>query len=807
MFHNRLRMRCLLCLAAIFPFISAGALAGTLTPGLEAAYRAADEQAKLPVLISLTRQANLDAVRSQFLSSVSEQDGLRHAALLEALQSVSRQSQDEINNSMQILQRNGMVEDLEFFWIANLLKANVSRAGAELIANFEAVEEVGLDEEINLLEPEESVPSEAKMVSSEHALQLMNAREIWVAGVTGTGTTVAVVGTPFPSSHLAFADRMTGAEGLLASSFCGQSTAILLGAAVGCDRQKGDTVGVAPDARWRLLPLACGQTHKVSDILRAVQLSQVGDYLSVPDVIVQAWSAGDSCSVGLPAKSWSAFRNLEELGSILIWSAGDNGLLGRNTVPLPAANVEDKQTFFSVGAVSADGRSIRQTSSRGPSPCDRRSIKPDLTAIGEGRSAGENGFVTTQGSLLATGYVAGAVALMRQVNPTISPFEAKNALKLSAKDLGVEGEDNDFGFGLLDINAAVELAASSSETGTISGTVKYGGERIGGARVYLVGASGSYTVPSNSEGQFRFTQIPAEREFALYVARFGYKDFAAPDSVKTSKQKEFSVGVDLERGIADDAEVDRGFVFGVPEDNATGGIWTRAVPVGSSENGNQVQVSEDATAYGSFCFVTGNGGSVAEPAAANDVDGGKTTLRSPIFRLDNLADSKLRFKYAYSNDRGQQKGGDFFRVQISNDGGETWVNLIQTSMSSDGWREASFVIEDFVTPTEQMVIQFVAEDNAPPSLVEAAVDDIFIDGKPDAPEPPKNLSLTPAENGVNLTWNKSEGASSYKLYLSGQAGHVFAPENYFTTVKDTFLYVPYDQIPYDQFYFQVTAVK
>lgn len=806
MYYNNMRLRGLVLAVTVLWWASA-AWAGTVTTGLEAAFGNTGEQAKLPVLIALTRQANLDAARSQVLSSSNEPESNRHAVMIEALKSISRQSQLEVKASIEILERNGMVDGVEYLWMVNAIKANVTRAGAELIANFEAVSEVGLDEAVTLIEAETATPSEAKLLSSEPALQVMRARDIWASGMTGAGTIVAVVGTPFSPGHEAFAERMTGMEASLVSSYCGNSTTIMLGAALGCDKQKGDTVGVAPDARWRLLPLICGQTHRISDVLKLMQESQLGDYHNVPDVIVQAWEIGDSCAAGVPAMTWNAFVNVEDLGTVLIWAAGDNGTNGRSSIALPAALQRSEQTFFAVGAANSDGKSVAPFSSRGPSPCDRKTIKPDLTAIGDARSAGETGFVNARGTLLATGYAAGTVALMRQANPELSASEAKNALKLAANDLGSSGEDNDFGFGLLNVRAAVEFAASSSETGTISGTVRYGGERIGGARVYLVGASGSYTVPSNSEGQFRFTQIPAERKFALYVARFGYKDFAAPDSVWTSKQKEFSVGVELERGIADDAEVDRGFIFGVPEDNAIAGVWTRVAPVGSTENGEVVQVNEDATAYGSFCFVTGNGGAATEPAAANDVDGGKTTLRSPVFRLDNLADAKLRFKYAYSNDRGPQKGGDFFRVQISNDGGESWTNLIQSSMSTDGWREASFVIADFVKPTEQMVLQFIAEDNAPPSLVEAAVDELFIEGKPDAPEPPKNLSLTPNETGVNLSWSRSEGASSYKLYLSGQAGHVFAPENYFTTVQDTFLFVPFDQIPYEQFYFQVTAVK
>jgi len=783
------------------------AYAGRLTPGLEEAFRAAGDSERLPVLISFNRQHDLAQLNEIAPRGATMYDAERHLRLTDSLMAASRASQAEAGTSLDILSRNGMMENPEFFWIANLLRANVTRSGAELIANFESVNEVGLDETVRLIEPVSAEPSAAKMLASDPALTAMHAREAWSAGVTGTGTVIGVVGRPFEASHPALAGRYVGAEPLLASVYCDVSTTTMLGAALGCDAQKGDTLGAAPNASWRLLPLPCGRTPYVSDVLRALQVSQTGDFNAVPDVILQAWEIGDSCACGLPEAAWHAFVNVEQLGTILIWAAGDQGDLGRGSIALPSAKYDQSLTFFSVGSLTANGAALDPKSSRGPSPCDRKSIKPEITAISAGRTCNDRAYVSARGSLLAAGYVAGTVALMRQVNPDLTPASAKSVLQLAARDLGVPGEDNEFGYGILDVNASIEMAAASSQTGVISGSVRYGGMHIVGARVYLVSATGSYTASTDLEGNFRFTQVPAERRYALYVARFGYQDFAAPDSVMTSQHGNFSVSIDLERGWADDAEVDRGFIFGVPEDNATAGVWTRAIPVASTENGHAVQVKEDATAYGSFAFITGNGASNSESAASHDVDGGRTTLRSPLFRLDNLADSKLRFKYAYSNDRGPQKGGDFFRVQISNDAGETWVNLIQSSVSTDGWQDASFKLEDFVAPTDMMLLQFVAEDNAPPSLVEAAVDDIYIEGRPDAPEPPKNLSLTPNDTGVQLSWNKSVGASSYKIYMSGEAGRVFRPENYFTTVSDTALFVPFDQIPYDQFYFQVTAVK
>jgi hypothetical protein len=59
------------------------------------------------------------------------------------------------------------------------------------------------------------------------------------------------------------------------------------------------------------------------------------------------------------------------------------------------------------------------------------------------------------GTSMATPHVAGAVAILRQFNPHATPSEIKRALILSATDLGEAGEDNDYGWGVIDIRRAL----------------------------------------------------------------------------------------------------------------------------------------------------------------------------------------------------------------------------------------------------------------------------------------------------------------------------------------------------------------
>ena len=130
-----------------------------------------------------------------------------------------------------------------------------------------------------------------------------------------------------------------------------------------------------------------------------------------------------------------------------------------------------------------------------------------------------------------------------------------------------------------------------------------------------------------------------------------------------------------------------------------------------------------------MCFVTGqgvSGGSVGDA----DIDGGRTTLVSPVIDLSNDPDAVISYYRWYSNDRGAAPDEDVFLVDISDDGGANWVNVETVGPSgpetSGGWWHHEFVVADFVTPTGQMLVRFVAADDGDGSVVEAAVDDVSV---------------------------------------------------------------------------------
>ncbi|MGD8397198.1 MAG: M28 family peptidase, partial [Candidatus Eiseniibacteriota bacterium] len=201
----------------------------------------------------------------------------------------------------------------------------------------------------------------------------------------------------------------------------------------------------------------------------------------------------------------------------------------------------------------------------------------------------------------------------------------------------------------------------------------------------------------------------------------------------------------------DDLEADGAWSLAAPDDDAETGRWVRVDPIGTEYNSQPCQPEDDHTAAPwTDCMVTGQG-APGGAAGDADVDAGKTTLTTPVFDLSLVDAARVTYWRWYTNDLGNNPGEDVWQVQVSSDGGGSWVDLENTTQSANSWQERSFLIEDYVTPTATVAFRFVASDEGSGSLVEAAVDDFVLSGAPgtvgiggDGGAPPLVLRLRPA---------------------------------------------------------------
>lgn len=287
-------------------------------------------------------------------------------------------------------------------------------------------------------------------------------------GVDGRGVTVGIIDTGIDPRHPDLVGRTVAFRDFTKNSrpdpYDDQGHGSHVAGTVAGGNSSGKAIGVAPGASLVIGKVFDSKGNaNDSDILLAMQwmADPDGDPQTedAPKLVSNSWANSDAFAGKSPNEFvfCRAVETWASLGIIPVFSAGNEGP-GADTVQIPGACPK----AIAVGATN-DRDGNWNYSSRGQARWREGVVaKPDIVAPGADieSAAPGGGYRTKSGTSMSTPHVAGLVALMLQVRPTMSTEEVRSALMSSSQDLGISGPDAIFGSGRIDARDAIELVTN-----------------------------------------------------------------------------------------------------------------------------------------------------------------------------------------------------------------------------------------------------------------------------------------------------------------------------------------------------------
>jgi subtilisin family serine protease len=451
------------------------------------------------VFVVLREQADLSG--ADRLKSKAEKGWF----VFDALRSVSERSRAPL---LRRLREAGV--EAHPFWIVNAI--HVPAADRPLLVELASrpdVARIDGNPTVRLRMPEpESAPARPTAGMQPAAIEWnvtkVKADQVWSTGHQGEGVVVGGQDTGYRWTHSFLKSKYRGWDGTTAShdynwhdsvhgspsNPCGSDIPApcddhghgthTMGTVLG-DDGAGHVYGVAPSAKW----IGCRDMDQgngtPATYLECFQFflaptkvdGSAPDPSKAPDVTSNSWGcpASEGCAWDTLLAAAAAQRSA---GILTVAAAGNSGSSCGSVNDPPAMY----PTIFTVGSTTSTD-AMSSFSSRGPGDGNAL-MKPDVVAPGSGVLSSSNGSdtatATLSGTSMATPAVAGGVALFWSARPefkgdldgTIAQLECK-ARRLTAivESCGgdyVNGPNNTWGYGLLDLEGAVDAALAAPAT-------------------------------------------------------------------------------------------------------------------------------------------------------------------------------------------------------------------------------------------------------------------------------------------------------------------------------------------------------
>ncbi len=386
----------------------------------------------------------------------------RRTKLIKALKTNAKKTQKKTRD---FLKRNN-IEHIDL-WLNNAILLKAKTGFIRELAQISEIEKIVLDQTVLLQEPILSA-----VTTAEQNLNIINAPAAWDIGLTGSGIVIAGMDTGVDIFHQDLNDNFRGGTNSWKDFFQNEPAPVdlnghgtqTMGIMAGGD-PNSPTIGVAPGAKWiavRIFDNSDPPETTFGKIHQGFQwfLDPDNDPNTndTPDIINNSWGVRNSLN-DCVLEFYNDIETLKTAGVAVVFSAGNDGP-DPNTSLFPA----NYDNALAVGAID-NSLVITDFSSRGPSPC-RQEVFPNIVAPGKAiRTSDLTGgafpdtYTIVSGTSLAAPHVAGAIALLLEAFPDLDPWQIEMSFEFTALDLGTEGPENDYGYGLIDIAAAYERVA------------------------------------------------------------------------------------------------------------------------------------------------------------------------------------------------------------------------------------------------------------------------------------------------------------------------------------------------------------
>lgn len=496
-----------------------------IDPELEAEMQRIGNEEKTKVVILLSEQSDAMALlrEAEFFGSKQE----KRQFVIETLKHQSETTQYELVGLLNEMERNGMVNEIQQFWLVNCVSCKASKAAIKDLAQQRGIMTIYHCQETQWIFENEATPAPRGngREITQNLLQV-NAPQVWEQGYKGAGVLIAVIDTGIRLDHADLVGRFWdgGAEypnhgydfyyhdndpsddwghgTHVAGTICGTGVS-------------GSQTGIAPEATIMALKTFNNEgvgeeTHWIAAMQFALEhgadlmnMSLGRPQPNAAQKLMTRQACDNTLAAGVVVAACAG--NIRQMQFMVpvpnnIYTPGD--------CPPPylhedqLVNAGGTSCIICVGAVNYNN-TIAPFSSEGPSqwtdvaeyndyPYTAGSttaiglIRPDICAPGvQIKSLDFNttdGYTLMDGTSMATPLVAGTIAMMLSKNHELTPAQIDEILERTAVKL-TEHKSNDFGSGLLDALAAVNA-------------VDYDGieEKQGKAQVYPNPSTGDFTV-------------------------------------------------------------------------------------------------------------------------------------------------------------------------------------------------------------------------------------------------------------------------------------------------------------------------